>query len=65
LKEVDRIVDRLAGALPNVSYLMENGGIKQVGTLSELADVLEHPNIEEKGLGGPATGEIGRIYHYF
>jgi hypothetical protein len=65
LKEVDRMVDRLADALPNVSYLMEQGGIKQVNTLNELADVLEHPIDEEKGLMGAATGEIGRIYHYF
>lgn len=44
---------------------MENGGIRSVSTLGELADVLEHPLEEEKGLAGAPTGEIGRIYHYF
>ena len=28
LKEIDRIVDRISGHLPNVGYLMDNGGLK-------------------------------------
>ena len=65
MKEVDKIVDRIATHLPNISFLMDNGGIKEVNTLGELADILEHPNEEEKGIAGGVTGEIGRIYHYF
>lgn len=44
---------------------MENGGIQNVSTLTQLADILEHPNLEEKGLAGASSGEIGRIYHYY
>lgn len=44
---------------------MENGGIQNVSTLTQLADILEHPNLEEKNLLGASTNEIGRIYHYF
>lgn len=59
------MVDRIAQHLPNASYLMENGGLRGVSTLGELADILEHPLEEEKNLVGAPTGEIGRIYHYF
>ena len=45
--------------------LGEHGGIRKVNTLTELAEVLEHPIDREKELKGDVTSEIGRIYHYF
>lgn len=43
LKEVDRVIDNLMDVLPNLGYVLDNGGIGQVRTLDELVDILNDP----------------------